>query len=127
MMHEPHDGEPTAVIPIQPRPINTRVAYISGDGGLIETAIARTWMLSDARRCRLCSECQGSVSSDGLTALCLLVAKGHVPIGEAPLFRPRRLVPDGVTEDGRMLAEAPGSVQALGDVARRSGGTLGTG
>lgn len=98
-------------IRLQPDPINCRVAYV-GHEGHVESAIAREWRLEDAERCTLCPDrCRASVSVDGRTAICLMVARGFVSLEDARLFRPGRFVPDGMADDDGPVAAAVAGVQ----------------
>jgi len=81
-----HDGAQT--VPFQPQPINTRISYVAHQGR-VRTAVAREWRLRDAERCRLCpAQCRASVSTDGTTAMCLMVAPRRLTLDEARLFSP---------------------------------------
>jgi hypothetical protein len=93
------EGPHAEILPLQPRPINWRTAYLRR-AGRVETAIAREWAIADARRCRLCPDrCHGSVSADGKTAMCLMIAREYVSFDDARLFSPARLVADGIADD----------------------------
>ncbi|WP_422930875.1 hypothetical protein [Singulisphaera sp. PoT] len=75
-----HHNSPT--IPLQARPVATRVNWLRVDGKLV-TAIARQWGDGDtghAGRCHLCPACGAREN------LCLLLVDGYVPREEAPLF-----------------------------------------
>lgn len=115
------------VLVLQPKPINTRVSHVTGPRG-IQTAIAREWKLADARRCRLCPDrCRGSVSADGATAMCLMVAQAYVSLEDARLFSPARVIADVAPLDLRSVPDAVDGIQPLraGPLGRSRGGNAG--
>lgn len=78
--------ESTAILLIQPLPTILQV-YHSHHNGRVDTSIARTWDIADARRCSLCRQCTATKSADGDQAMCLKVHEGFVSLDEAALFR----------------------------------------
>lgn len=77
---EPPGAGALRIIPFQPEPRQTLVAYLDG-----QTAVSRLWDDGDTLRCRLCLACKASDNN------CLVIVPFLLPRASAPSLSTRSL------------------------------------
>ena len=74
-----------SILTLQPDPVQTLRAAITGQDGVSYTMLVRRWAVADVGRCRLCRHCTAKVGADR-QAVCIVAVDGPVPEDQAPLY-----------------------------------------
>ena len=70
--------EAPAILSLQPRPVQTLRASLTGQDGFKYVLLIRRWRANEVGRCRLCRQCTAKAGPDR-QAVCVVAVDGEAP------------------------------------------------